>query len=132
LIKRGVSHTLINNPNVPEALKKNGSNRREIKDINKLCAMLKARFTSNFKMVTLEHLTFKEQVSHFYNADIIIAAHGAGLSNMFFCRPQTKIIEVFCNKKWYFFPIISTMLDLDHSICENKIHKIYEQVIKLS
>ncbi|MBP6985353.1 MAG: glycosyltransferase family 61 protein [Alphaproteobacteria bacterium] len=37
-------------------------------------------------------LSFKEQVNLFTNADLILGAAGAGLSNIIFCKPETQII----------------------------------------
>jgi hypothetical protein len=36
-----------------------------------------------------------EQVSRFANADVIVAVHGAGLTNLLFARPGTIVIEIF-------------------------------------
>ncbi|MFB2918686.1 MULTISPECIES: glycosyltransferase family 61 protein [Aerosakkonema] len=49
----------------------------------------------NFVTVRLEEKTIQEQVNLFHNAELIIAPHGAGLSNIAFCQPNTKIIELF-------------------------------------
>ncbi len=48
-----------------------------------------------FQSLSLSELAFSEQVSIFAFADFIIAPHGAGLSNLIFCSPQTKLIEIF-------------------------------------
>tara|TARA_B100000795_G_scaffold138512_1_gene103508 strand:+ start:382 stop:1476 length:1095 start_codon:yes stop_codon:yes gene_type:complete len=47
-----------------------------------------------FKKLRLSEIGFSEQVSLFSTADVIIGAHGAGLSNIIFSRPETKIIEI--------------------------------------
>lgn len=47
-----------------------------------------------FTIVQLEYLTLDEQAGLFSNAEYIIGAHGAGLANMVFCQPETKIIEL--------------------------------------
>ena len=39
-------------------------------------------------------MDFFKQVYLFWNADFIISAHGAALSNLAFCKPKTKIIEI--------------------------------------
>ncbi len=36
-----------------------------------------------------------EQIEAFRNARIVLAAHGAGLTNILFCRPNTTLIEIF-------------------------------------
>lgn len=43
------------------------------------------------KVLTLEEMKFSEQVECFKSAELVIAAHGAGLSNCVFCRPGTDI-----------------------------------------
>lgn len=47
-----------------------------------------------FAIIQLEYLTFDEQALLFSQAEYIIGAHGAGLANMVFCKPGTKIIEL--------------------------------------
>jgi capsular polysaccharide biosynthesis protein len=49
----------------------------------------------DFQIYTLEHLSVAEQARIFATADLIVAPHGAALSNLVFCRPQTKLIEIF-------------------------------------
>lgn len=48
-----------------------------------------------FEPVELESLTVAEQAELFASADRIVAPHGAGLSNLVFCRPGTKVLELF-------------------------------------
>ena len=47
----------------------------------------------NFKILELSKYNFRDQVSIFNNAKIILAPHGAGLTNIIFCKRKTKIIE---------------------------------------
>ena len=55
----------------------------------------------DFVPVQLEALSVAEQVRLFANADIIIAPHGAGLTNIGFSRPGTVVVELmmdsYCN-----------------------------------
>jgi predicted O-methyltransferase YrrM len=102
-----------------------GKERREIKDID----LLKLRLSdADFHSIQLETLPFHEQVKYFYNAENIIAAHGAGLSNLFFCRSGTVIIEIHCNIVWSFFDNISKNLGLNHYKCENEIDEIMSKL----
>jgi len=48
-----------------------------------------------FKCVFLETLRFEEQVELLSQADVVVACHGGGLSNIVFCRPGTVVIEIF-------------------------------------
>ena len=46
-----------------------------------------------FKFIKLANISFSDQVKIFNSAKIIIGLHGAGLANLAFCKPQTKVIE---------------------------------------
>ncbi|QIZ71772.1 tetratricopeptide repeat protein [Oxynema aestuarii] len=48
-----------------------------------------------FVKVSLESLSFREQVGLFSQARAIVAPHGAGLTNLVFCEPETRVIEIF-------------------------------------
>ena len=50
---------------------------------------------SGFTTVFLEEMSFLEQVTVFVNAKIIVAPHGSGLTNLVFCSPNTKVVELF-------------------------------------
>ena len=50
-----------------------------------------------FIFVRMHLLDHNTQVEIFSNASVIIASHGAGLSNLAFCRPGTKVLELFNN-----------------------------------
>jgi capsular polysaccharide biosynthesis protein len=45
--------------------------------------------------VQLSALAFEQQARLFAGADLVVALHGAGLSNLLFCRPGTRILEIF-------------------------------------
>ncbi len=48
-----------------------------------------------FQCVTLEALTVREQAALLASAEVVIAPHGSGLSNLVFCHPGTIVIEIF-------------------------------------
>ena len=48
-----------------------------------------------FIKVELEWMSVAEQVQLFSGAEAIVAPHGAGLTNLTFCPPKTKILEIF-------------------------------------
>ncbi|BDC99509.1 glycosyltransferase family 61 protein [Persicobacter psychrovividus] len=48
-----------------------------------------------FDIIQLSKLSFQKQIALFKQAKVIIAPHGAALTNLFFCEPKTKVIEVF-------------------------------------
>jgi capsular polysaccharide biosynthesis protein len=47
-----------------------------------------------FQKIVMTGLPLLEQMNIFYNSKIIIAAHGASLTNIIFCKENTKIIEI--------------------------------------
>jgi hypothetical protein len=48
-----------------------------------------------FQTIQLSGMPFAEQVHLFRNADVIVAPHGAGLTNLTFCKPGAKCLELF-------------------------------------
>lgn len=51
--------------------------------------------SQGFQTIFLEEMSVLEQVATFANAETIIAPHGSGLTNLVFCSPDTKVIELF-------------------------------------
>ena len=79
-----------------------------------------------FTKIKLTEMSFKNQIGLFNSANMIIGAHGAGLSNMIFSNPNTKVIEFqpenYSNK---FFPRVSKINNLNY-------HKIVSKSLKLN
>lgn len=48
-----------------------------------------------FELIENEKMTISEQAALFKTSEWIIAPHGAGLTNIVFCHPNTKIIDIF-------------------------------------
>lgn len=57
-------------------------------------ALIESLKLFNFKIIHLEKLSFNQQISLFNNAQIIISAHGAGLTNLYFAKKGSHIIEI--------------------------------------
>jgi hypothetical protein len=47
-----------------------------------------------FRVCVLENLPFEEQVRLFRNAELVVAPHGAGLTNLIFSKPGTPVVEI--------------------------------------
>lgn len=47
-----------------------------------------------FERVAMEDLTFEAQVELMRETRVLVAPHGAGLTNMVFCAPGTQIVEI--------------------------------------
>jgi len=71
-----------------------------------------------WETVALENMTIKEQFKTFAEATHILAAHGAGLVNLLWCKTDTKVIEIqdsnMLHKKVY--PLLSHHLGLKHEL----------------
>lgn len=48
-----------------------------------------------FESIELEGLTLQQQIDLFSGASLVVGAHGAGLTNIVFCKPGSKIVEIF-------------------------------------
>ncbi|QNT78446.1 glycosyltransferase family 61 protein [Entomobacter blattae] len=48
----------------------------------------------DFEIIQMEKLSFIEQITYFFQASLIVAPHGAGLTNIIYCSPNTQIIEI--------------------------------------
>ena len=80
--------------------------------------------TKKYKCIRLSKLNLKDQISIFKNCNIIIAPHGAGLTNISFEKKKTKVIEIIPkNNKNYLFKRISKINKLKYkSIYLDKIY----------
>ena len=66
-------------------------NHCQIQNDNEIFNFLKEK---GFSKCRVGELSFFEQIYLFNNAKIIIGAHGAAFTNLTFCKPNTKIIEI--------------------------------------
>ncbi|MGB3766241.1 MAG: tetratricopeptide repeat protein [Phormidesmis sp.] len=69
----------------------------------------------DFTSVNLETMTVADQVQLFAQAEIVVAPHGSGLTNLAFCSPSTAVIE--CFSPHYLrtdYWMISQYLQLNH------------------
>lgn len=48
-----------------------------------------------FESLTLSKMTVEDQIEAFANATCIISCHGAGLTNLVFCKKGVKVLEIF-------------------------------------
>lgn len=49
---------------------------------------------ARFQRVFMEDLAFEEQVELMRATAVLVGAHGAGLTNMLFCSPGTRVVEI--------------------------------------
>ena len=48
-----------------------------------------------FERVFCEDMSFAEQVRLFFEAKFVFGPHGGGLTNIIWCKPETKVVEIF-------------------------------------
>ena len=91
---------------------------RKIKNSDELILALKG-----YEAVALENMSIKEQMKTFAEATHIVAAHGAGLVNLLWCKPGTKVVEILDPKQIHkkrVYPVLSHHLDLEHKLYLSK------------
>lgn len=71
---------------------RNESSMRRILNENDLLPGLR---DMGFQVISPGKLSLTEQIEAFRNARVVLAPHGAGLTNILFCRPNTTLIEIF-------------------------------------
>lgn len=80
----------------------------------------------DFLSINLESLTIEEQISLFANAQIIIAPHGSGLTNLMFCQPGTTVIELLSpHYIRHYYWVISQQLGLHHYYIKGEVFDCY-------
>ena len=89
----------------------NASKRRVLNETDLIFEFRK----ENISVVKLEEYSLIDQYFMFKDAELVIGAHGAGMSNIVFCKEGTKIIEMFPSN--YLEPCmfnIASMINLDY------------------
>ena len=70
----------------------------------------------DFKRVYLEEISLDEQMAIFSSSEIIVGFHGAGLANIIWSKPSTKVIELTNTRKTSHFEHISQICELDYQL----------------
>lgn len=91
-LRGGVSNLVKEGPSRRIYVSRGEARFRRVVNEGELVPLLQSR---SFDIVRLELLTFEEQVNLFANAEVVIAPHGAGLVNLAFCKPGTRVLELF-------------------------------------
>jgi len=96
-------------------------NHCQIQNDNEIFNFLKEK---GFSKCRVGELSFFEQIYLFNNAKIIIGAHGAAFTNLAFCKPDTKIIEIrsliYKNYQNNNYKRISQINNLNYRLIETK------------
>jgi len=102
--------------------KSNGALRRSIPNLHDLFSKLDPIVDVDF--VTLEDKNLKEQIELFSAADIVVAQHGASLSNLLWCKPSAWVIEIIDpQKRPPYFEALADRLALNYvSVPQQHVH----------
>ena len=76
-------------------LNRKGGTTRDLENLNEIENFL---IEKGFTSINASDFSLQEQASIFYNAKIIVSAHGSALTNIMYCKPDTTIIEFFNTK----------------------------------
>ncbi|MFC0213916.1 DUF563 domain-containing protein [Paenibacillus chartarius] len=112
-------HTNIGAGNERIYISRGNQPRRRIENEQEIMDLLSAY---GFRICALEDIPVEQQIQLFHSAQVIVAPHGAGLANLTFCRPQTRVLELFGeNFKPNLYWKLSNMggLDYYHLICRS-------------
>jgi capsular polysaccharide biosynthesis protein len=72
-----------------------------------------ALISLNFEVIVAESMTLTEQIEAFASAEIVGGLHGAGLTNIVFCRPGCAVVEIHPSDEIRnYFWLISEMINL--------------------
>ena len=74
--------------------------RRGIANEAELLPILKAR---GFQIATMEGMSVRAQAELLSQTDVLVSPHGGALTNMLFCRPGIKVVELFGRHVYPFY-----------------------------
>lgn len=96
------------------------SNLRDIYNKNEVLELLKSY---KFKIIDPASLGFKKEIATFNSSKMIVGIHGAGFTNLIFCKKKTKIIEFKNSNTFDGYLNISKALKLEHRTINCNTHK---------
>ena len=92
--------------------------RRKFSNEEEVIALMKS---FNFEIIELENTTLKEQVRLFSETKLLVAMHGAALSNMLFMSSKTSVVELYRKRRTIFelkskvYKNLSPVLEIIHN-----------------
>lgn len=92
--------------------------------------------TKGFVRYCLADMALADQIALFHQATDIVSFHGAGLTNVIFCKPQTRIIEIFQKhfdaSYWGFSKMLNLRYDLIDATGGKLLSNIFQPSEELS
>ena len=90
-------------------------NFRSSRSISNEDEIKKYLLKNNFIFARLHEMKFNEEVDLFHNAECVVGLHGAGLVNIVFCRPGTRVIELINTSTKSHFEVIAKKNNLNYT-----------------
>ena len=101
-------------------LSRRAAAKRKVKNEDQVVELLEE---FGFCMLEAENLNLDEQISIMQHVEILISIHGAGLTNMIFCKAGTKVLELSLQNqtmdKCYFNLANAMDLNYYYQFCES-------------
>lgn len=85
--------------------------------------LIKVLSSQGFEILYLTKVSVKDQVKIFNEAEVVVAVHGGGLSNLVFCEPGTSLLEIFPDQyvRHYYHDIcVKRNIAYDYLLCESE------------
>ena len=102
--------------------------RRGIANEAELIPLLEA---NGFMVTAMEGMSLKQQATLLSRADVLMSPHGGALTNMIFCRPGIKIVELFGRHVYPFYYGLAQSCGHEyHAILEDAVD--FKQLIQFS
>ncbi len=96
--------------------KTSGTSRRAIANAADVSALLSTKFAATTAYP--EKMTLRQTAALFRDADVVVAQHGAGLANLYWCNPPCFVIEILpiglLGRESRYFRNVSHFVGLDH------------------
>ena len=94
-------------------LSRNDAAMRKILNEDEIIPALK---DLGFTIMRASDMPLADQIEAFRQAKVVVSAHGAGLTNILFCRPGTRLVEIFPEDGVHgsAFTRLSSHLDFDY------------------
>ena len=98
---------------------------RRVKNEEEIFRILEPR---GFEFVHAEKYSFADQIAMFASAEAIVAPHGAGLTNLVFCAPETRVIELFPSLSMDCYYRLCDDLNLNYTFVKTRQFRFHRRV----
>ena len=97
-----------------------GRPERVRRGVSNEAAMRPLLEAAGIESVVMEGRTVREQAMLLARADVVVAPHGGALTNMVFCRPGTRVVELLSRHVYpYYYGLAASCGHVYHAVLEN-------------